>query len=109
MNPFNLRNLWIAFLHPWLLLPGDLFHIRQEVAEFPVVDLYAVVEVEADALVGGVTELFVEGAELVELLAQKNLLLTQLVLRHLTRQQIPVARLEARDYVSLSCSRKRGL
>lgn len=42
------------------LAASNRFDFRQQVAEFAVVDFYAVIEVEFDALVGVVTKLFVE-------------------------------------------------
>jgi len=42
------------------LLPCDLLHFRQEITKLTVVDIHTVVQVEADPLVGEVTQLLVK-------------------------------------------------
>ncbi len=58
-----------CFLSPSVLLISLLFlsgyrlHLRQQVTELPIVDLHAVVEVKADALIGIVAQFFIEGLQ----------------------------------------------
>ena len=53
--------------------------LSQQVAEFAVVHLHAVIEVEADLLVGGVLQLLLEGGEFGVLLEEVALLPLELV------------------------------
>ena len=64
-------------IHDSSCVPRDGLDLGQQIAELAVVDLHAVVEIQADTLVGIVAELLVEGlqfglllAELVPLLGQ---------------------------------------
>jgi hypothetical protein len=38
-------------------------HLSQQVTEFAIVDLYTIVQIQCDALVGVVAEFFVKGSE----------------------------------------------
>lgn len=60
-----------------LLLPSSSHRLdlRQEVAEFAVVDLHAVIEIKADAQIGIVPQFLVEGLQFGLLLQQRVSLL----------------------------------